>query len=142
MTPAHMIAPILGLVALTALVWLRMLLGRARRMREKGLVPQDMPSRALADEKLGDAQTTNNALMNLFEIPVLFYTLSLTLIVLGKGDVIYVAGLWLYVALRAVQALVHITYNTVLHRGVVYLASTALLFLMWARLALQVVAAA
>jgi hypothetical protein len=30
-----------------------------------------MPTRVLADEKFGDAQAANNALMNLFELPVL-----------------------------------------------------------------------
>lgn len=141
MTQAQLFAPAFALVGLTALVWLTMLVARARRMREHGIAPQDMPSRTLADEKLGDAQASNNALMNLFEMPVLFYTLSLALIVLGKGDMLYGAGLWIYVALRAAQALIHITYNTVLQRGLAYLASTSLLFLMWLRLAVEVLIA-
>jgi hypothetical protein len=138
MTPAALLSPVFALVALTALVWLAMLIARARRMREAGIVPQDMPSRMLATEKLGDAEAANNALMNLFEIPVLFYALALTLLVLALGDPIYFLGLWAFVALRAAQALIHLTVNTVLWRGLAYLASTALLFLMWARLAWQV----
>ncbi len=135
MKDAVLLAPVFALVALTGIVWLAMLIGRARRMREMGIVPQDMPSRTLADEKLGDAQTANNALMNLFEVPVLFYVLMGLVLALGLGDAVFVAGAWIFVALRAAQACIHLTYNNVLHRGLPYLASTSLLFLMWVKLA-------
>ncbi len=135
MKDAVLLAPVFALVALTAIVWLAMLIARGRRMREKGIVPQDMPSRALATEKLGDAEAANNALMNLFEMPVLFYALMGFVLALGLGDAVFVAGAWIYVALRAAQALIHLTYNNVLHRGLPYLAGTSLLFLMWVRLA-------
>lgn len=135
MPDAAMLGPVFALVAVTGLVWFAMLIARGRRMRDEGIGPQDMPSRALADEKLGDAQTANNALMNLFEIPVLFYVLSVVLLTLGRADHVFAIGLWAYVALRAVQAAIHVTYNNVLQRGLAYLASTSLLFLMWARLA-------
>ena len=67
--------------------------------------PQDMPTRVLADAKFGDAQAANNALMNLCELPVLFYVLGLALIVVNRGDVIFLTTAWAYVLLRAVQAL-------------------------------------
>lgn len=133
-----LLGPVFALVALTGLVWLAMLITRARRMREKGVVLQDVPSRTLADEKLGDAQAANNALMNLFEIPVLFYVLTGLVLALGLGDAMFIAGAWIYVALRAAQACIHLTTNNVLHRGLPYLASTSLLFLMWVRLAWMV----
>ena len=139
MKDAVLLAPVFALVTLTCVVWLAMLIARARRMREKGVVPQDMSSRVLADEKLGDAQAANNALMNLFEIPVLFYVLMGLVLALGLGDVVFIAGAWIYVALRAAQALIHLTTNNVVQRGLPYLASTPLLFLMWARLAWIVV---
>ena len=52
MKDAVLLAPVFALVALTAVVWLAMLIARARRMREKGIVPQDMPSRTLAWSRL------------------------------------------------------------------------------------------
>src|SRR5262245_50981340 len=98
--------PVLGLALLTGMVWFIMLLRRGARMREAGLRPQDMPTRALADVKFGDAQIPNNNLMNLFEMPVLFYVSSLMLYVLGTVDIYYVALGWLYVALRAAQSFI------------------------------------
>lgn len=138
MRDAVLLGPVFALVALTGIVWLAMLIARGRRMREKGIVPQDMPSRPLVAGKLGDAEAANYALMNLFEMPVLFYALMGLVLALGLGDAVFVAGGWLYVVLRAAQALIHITYNTVLHRGLAYLTSTSLLFLMWIRLAWMV----
>ena len=138
--PGHMpqvaiLLPATALVAVTAVVWIAMLVQRARHMSRHDIKPQDVPSRAVADAKFGDAQATNNALMNLFEVPVLFYVLCVVLLVTGTTDQIFMSFAWLYVSLRAVQAAVHVTYNDVLHRGLAYLTSTTLLWLAWIRLA-------
>jgi hypothetical protein len=134
MSPASILAPVFALAALTAVVWLTMLVQRAQHMQRHQLKPQDMPTRVMADAKFGDAQAANNALMNLFELPVLFYVLSLALIVVDRADAIFMVAGWMYVSLRAVQAVIHVSYNNVLHRGVAYLLSSALLWLMWLRL--------
>ena len=39
---------------------------------------------------------------------------------------------WAYFGLRVVHSLIHVTYNRVVHRFLVYVASTLLLFGMWA----------
>jgi hypothetical protein len=36
-----------------------------------------------------------------------------------------------YVGLRALHSLIHVSYNRVVHRFLVYVASTLLLFAMW-----------
>ena len=137
MTAATALGPMFALLAITALVWLTMLVQRGRHMRRHGIKPQDMPTRVLADARFGNAQAANNALMNLFELPVAFYLLCLLTLLLARGDGLYLAGAWVYVALRGVQALIHVSYNNVLHRGLAYLAASALLWLMWLRLAGQ-----
>jgi hypothetical protein len=43
------------------------------------------------------------------------------------------------VALRALHSFIHVTYNRVMHRFVVYSSSTLLLFLMWAVFGAQLV---
>jgi hypothetical protein len=43
-----------------------------------------------------------------------------------------VSAAWAYVALRGLHSLIHVTYNRVVHRFLVYAASTLLLFGMWA----------
>ena len=137
MTATTTLAPLFALIGVTALVWLTMLVQRGRHMQRHGIKPQDMPTRVLADAKFGDAQAANNALMNLFELPVAFYLLCLLTLLLDRGDTLYLAGAWTYVTLRAVQAFIHVTYNDVLHRGLAYLTGSALLWLMWLRLAAQ-----
>ncbi len=129
------LAPVFALVGVTAAVWLVMLVARGRQMQREGFGPQDVPSRAAADTRFGPAQAANNALMNLFELPVLFYTLSLIVLMLGAADILYQAGAWLYVCLRAVQAAIHVSYNNVLQRGLAYLAGSFVLWAMWLRLA-------
>jgi len=44
------------------------------------------------------------------------------------------------VALRAVHSFVHVTYNRVMHRFVVYIAGGVLLFAAWARFGWSLVA--
>ena len=130
--------PVLALVLLTVIVWVAMLTRRASRMQAAGIKPQDMPTRVLADIKFGDAQIPNNNLMNLFELPVLFYASSVLVFVLSLVDPIYVALGWAYVVFRATQSAVALTYNSVLHRGIAYLISCVVLWAIWLRLAYQI----
>ena len=68
---------------------------------------------------------------NLFEVPVLFYVLCIALALNGGSTPGFVAAAWAYVGLRALHSLIHVTYNRVVHRFLVYVASTLLLFGMW-----------
>jgi len=115
-----------------------MLVQRGRHMQRHSIKPQDMPTRAQADERFGKAQSPNNALMNLCELPILFYVLCILVLILNRPDVLFLTCAWIYVGLRAIQAFIHVTYNDVLQRGIAYLASSALLWFMWARLAGQI----
>lgn len=70
----------------------------------------------------------NRNFMNLLEVPVLFYVVSLTFYVTGQATTVAVALAWAFVALRILHSVVHITYNNVLHRlGVFALANFTLL---------------
>jgi len=137
MSPALHLAPLFALAAVTLLVWMTMLVQRALHMRRNRITPEDMPTRAAADAKFGSAQASNNALMNLCELPILFYVLWILLFVMKQNDALYLLLGWIFVSLRTVQALVHVTYNKVMHRGLAYLLSSVVLWLMWARLAGQ-----
>jgi len=129
--------PAFALVILTFLVWVAMLLRRAVRMKEYSIVPNDMPTRELADEKFGVAQLPNNNLMNLFEVPILFYFSTVVIFQLELVDLAFVVLAWAYVVLRYAHSLIHLTYNNVLHRGIPYLLSTSILGLVWLRVIYQ-----
>jgi hypothetical protein len=139
MNPVAVLYPVLAMALLTALVWLAMLLVRGRHMKLHGIVPNDMPTRALADAKFGAAQGPNNNLMNLFELPVLFYVAALVIFQLRTFDGIYLVLTWAFVGSRAVQSAIHLSYNDVLHRGAAYLVGGAILWLVWLRLAWQLI---
>src|SRR5262245_57383776 len=139
MNPVGILYPVVAMALLTAIVWLAMLLVRERHMKLHAIVPNDMPTRVLADAKFGAAQAPNNNLMNLFELPVLFYVAALIIFQLRVFDWIYFVLSWSFVALRCVHSAIHLTYNDVLHRGMAYLVSGAILWLLWLRLAYQLI---
>jgi hypothetical protein len=76
----------------------------------------------------------NRNYMNLLEIPVLFYVVCLTLFAARFVDSLDVTLAWIYVGLRAAHSIVHLTYNNVFHRLLLFAASNVVLLLMWIRL--------
>jgi len=84
----------------------------------------------------GPVSLPNRNLMNLLEMPVLFYVVCLGLYVTRSVDSWAVYGAWAYVALRAGHSAVHLTYNNVFHRLAVYAASNVVLLALWVRWAL------
>jgi hypothetical protein len=68
--------------------------------------------------------TPSNNLKNLFEIPILFYALSLYLFVTKQVDSIYVNAAWTFVVLRIAHSAVHCTFNLVPLRFLLYLIAT------------------
>ena len=122
--------PCAAMVGLTAAVWVKLYADRLGEMRAKRIDPQALAS-ARATAQLERPQAAEN-FRNLFEVPVLFYVLCVALVLNGGSTPGFVMAAWGYVALRVVHSLIHVTYNRVTHRFVVYVASTLLLFGTWA----------
>lgn len=85
----------------------------------------------------GEVRIPNRNMMNLLEIPVLFYLACLTAYVTGRGDALAVNLAWAYVAFRAAHSVVHLTYNKVFHRLTLFALSNFVLAALWIRLFLQ-----
>jgi hypothetical protein len=79
----------------------------------------------------GEVSLPNRNLMNLLELPVLFYVVCLAFYVTGTADARAVYLAWAYFALRAGHSLVHLTYNNVFHRLGVFAASNVVLVVLW-----------
>src|SRR5258705_12584571 len=79
----------------------------------------------------GDVAIPNRNLMNLLELPMLFYVAALMHFVTGKVDPVVLGIAWIYVALRAIHTLIHITYNNVAHRLTVFALSNLVLGAFW-----------
>ena len=121
--------PCAALVSLTALVWFKLYADRLGEMRARRVDPQHLATVNAAGKLQRTAAADN--FRNLFEVPVLFYALCAALALNGGSTAPYVAAAWAYVGLRALHSLIHVTYNRVVHRFLVYVASTLLLFGMW-----------
>jgi hypothetical protein len=128
------------MVGLTAAVWLKLYADRLGEMRARRIEPQALATARAAAAGLERPQAADN-FRNLFEVPVLFYVLCAALALEGGSTPGFVAAAWAYAVLRALHSLIHVTYNRVTHRFLVYVASTLLLFGMWAAFLLARIAA-
>ena len=117
-----------------------MYLRRVREQMTKRIHPQKLSSRAKVQALLSDDSAANN-FNNLLEMPVLFYVLVALIIALDTTPGVISLLSWFFVGLRVVHSIIHITYNTVLHRFYVYVASGFTLWIAWAVFAWQQLAA-
>ena len=131
------ILPAIALVALTAIVWVRLYVDRIGEIRQRRINPQSLATSASAGQALQRVQASDN-FKNLFEVPVLFYALCAVLVSAQQVSTFFVIGAWVYVALRYIHSFIHVTYNRVIHRFAVYVLSTVILFVLWGVLAVQV----
>jgi len=69
-------------------------------------------------------------LKNLFEMPVLFYAITLYLFVTNQVDGSYVLAGWIYVFFRICHSLMHCTLNIIMVRFYLYVFSCFTLFYM------------
>jgi hypothetical protein len=126
--------PLLAQVLLTFIVMLRMYYKRLSEFRDKSIDPQSVPDRAHGSRVLVDSAAASDNFINLFELPVLFYVAILLSLNLMLPDTTMVFLAWVFVILRGIHSFIHATYNTVMHRFTVFIASSLVLLGMWTRL--------
>jgi hypothetical protein len=129
-----LLIPLLVQVALTFIVMLFMYRRRVAEMKSKRIHPQRVKSRSKAHGVLLDSESAANNYLNLFESPVLFYTAILLTLILMVQDTILVALAWTYVFSRVIHSLIHLGYNRVMHRFLVFIFSSFILLAIWVRL--------
>jgi hypothetical protein len=79
----------------------------------------------------GCAQVAN-AFHNQLELPVLFYVLTILAWETHHAGTVFVALAWLFVVLRVIQAIIHVTDNHVRRRGSAFIVGAIVLAIMWA----------
>lgn len=128
--------PMTALVLLTFIVSLVLPYHRVKAGLQRRVV--------LDDFKYGESENVpdhvripNRNLMNLLEMPLLFYVACITLYVTKSVDPVDVNLAWLYVGLRTAHSIVHLGYNKLLHRIAMYALSNAVLGVIWVRLGLS-----
>ncbi len=128
--------PLFVEVVLTFALMLWMGVLRSRDYRSGAVNPQDVALREPNWPKR-TAQAANSY-SNQFELPVLFYVLTILEWVTRHAGVLFVLLAWIFVIFRVLQAYVHVTSNIVRLRGAFFSISALVLMIMWALYIIEV----
>jgi len=132
--------PFFGMMLVTLTVWGCLFIRRIGYLTANKINAEQLTTRdKLASLVPETVQNPSNCLQNLFELPVLFYALCLYLYFAGLVDTGFLVAAYIFLLARALQALVHCTYNGVNHRFIAYLVSSFALWFMVIRAALAII---
>lgn len=135
--PLSMIlAPLFAQVLLVFLLLFLMGARRAGDIVSKKTDPKEIALREpnWSPKTLASAYSFSNQ----FELPVLFYVLTILEIVTRHADYLFVALSWAFVAMRYLQALEHVTSNNVRRRGGFYVIGALILTVAWGVFAFRI----
>lgn len=104
---------------------------RFRSVGQKKVHPRDYVLMTGQEQWPVMVQRLGRSFHNQLEVPLLFYVLALMILVTGTESSLLLNMSWIYVALRYVHAFIHIVYNQVMHRFLVYIISCMVLLAMW-----------
>jgi hypothetical protein len=130
--------PPTALAFLTAVVWVKLYIDRIGELRSRRIHPQQLASQQQVAQTLQNVQSADH-FRNLFEVPVLFYTLCAFVAITGLSSALLLACAWGYVVLRALHAYIPLTHNNVIRRFQAYVASTIVLYVMWGIFAVELI---
>lgn len=132
MHSSQILQPVFALVALTFAVLLQIPIARFRAAFAGKVTVEDfrMGESANVPEV---TRLPNRNYMNLLELPMLFYVACLAMYATDRGDATACTLAWIYVGLRCLHSLIHLTYNNVIHRLLVFASSNILLSVLWIR---------
>jgi hypothetical protein len=68
---------------------------------------------------------------DLLEMPVLFYVICLMLFVTNRVTELFLYLAWIYVALRVLHSLIHLTYDNMRQRMALFALSNLVVIVMW-----------
>jgi hypothetical protein len=132
--PREIIQPILGLVGLTAIVWVLMFAYRnvavLRRVASLGYYKT-----YTTDAPPEWVERPARAFMNLLEVPLLFYVVCVLMLQTAQWDSVQLSLAWLFVASRYLHALVYIGLNDVPLRFAAYAMGCITVATLWWRFA-------
>ena len=123
-------------VALATLTFAVLLLIPLRRFRAgtAGQVSYDDFKYGESAQVPPEVALPNRNMINLLELPLLFYVACLTYYATDRVNGTALALAWTYVGLRVAHSAIHVTYNRVRDRLVVFGASNVALIMLWTNL--------
>ena len=139
MTIPMILAPLFVLVLLTFVLGFSIPFRSVPLLRRGEVRPQDVDLRQPNWPR--PVQQINNSYTSQFELPVLFYVLTILAMYTKHADILFVVMAWLFVLARVAHAYVHVTSNRMSHRFWVFLAGALVLLLMWIIFAIRILVA-
>jgi hypothetical protein len=138
MTVQMILLPLFVEVILTFVLLFTMAPLRTRDFASGAVRPDDI---ALREQKWPKRTTQfANAFSNQFELPVLFYVLTVLEYVTHLAGIVFVVLAWIFVIFRILHAYVHVTSNIVRLRGAFFAIGAVVLAIMWVIYIVQVLA--
>ncbi len=132
--------PVMALIGWTFLVLLLIPIVRTKEISAGRLSPKDFAG-AESERVSMRVSLPNRNYMNLLEMPVIFYVLCVIAFVAGQANDLMVAIAWVFVALRIVHSIIHLTFNRVFIRFLVFLVAKAALIALWGLLLISLIEA-
>ena len=124
------IYPVFSLVMLTFIVAFATGISRVISVRRREVNPKYYILMT-GDTPPDYVQKIGRNFANLLETPILFYLLAALVVALKIDSALMLNLAWLYVGLRLVHTLIHISYNYVIHRFMAFVLSMLTLLAMW-----------
>jgi len=123
--------PVFAMVLLTLVVTIWMLVTRIPAMMRLKVHPQKgQDTKKLRELLPHEVNRVANNYNHLFEQPVLFYAVCISIAILGHTDSIFVSSAWIYVALRTAHSFVQVQFDIVIIRFYLFIASWFVLAVM------------
>lgn len=139
MNQTKILAPFVGVMLLTLVVWFYMYGRRLPFIMSSKLSPDQLTPLEFARLSPPRVANPSDNLKNLFELPTLFYAVVLYLYVAHRVDWSYLIAAWVFFGFRVLHSVVHCTFNLVPLRFWLYVISALALWFMILRIALTVV---
>ena len=125
-----MLTPMFMLVILTTVI---MVLTARVRMASvhKGSVSANYYSLMQGEEDPEFVTKTTRNFNNLFEVPTLFYAGGAVYLALDLSAQLAIICAWIFVGARVLHSIIHLSYNNVMHRLIVFGIGNISVLLMW-----------
>ena len=108
------------------------IMGRRRftAARNKVIKMQDFLTMEL-DKAGSEVRVADRNFINQFEMPILFFIACLTALQVNAAGFVFVILAWLYVGLRLLHSVIHLTTNTLKLRYYSFVVSSFVMLIMW-----------
>ena len=120
--------PVIVLVAWTLVIFVWMMSTRLPYLMKNNIPAQELQNASDVAVKLpGKERRVSDNYNHLHEQPTLFYALAIALALTGEAGTSQILLAWVYVASRVIHSIIQCTYNSVMHRFLLFFAGTAAL---------------